>query len=112
VEDVVVTSGCMDAIRMAIASVASAGDVVAVESPTFFGFLQLLRGAGIQIIEVPVEPLTGIDLALLERTLRRHRVRAVLVTPNFQNPTGATMPDSHKIQLGEMARRHPTPTSA
>ena len=105
VEHVVVTSGCLDAIRIAIASVAKPGDIIAVESPTFFGFLQLLRGAGLKIIEVPVDPLTGIDLDLLERTARRHRIRAVLVTPNFQNPTGGTMPDAHKIRLGQMARK-------
>jgi DNA-binding transcriptional MocR family regulator len=106
VDDVVVTSDCMDAIRIAIASVTAPGDIVAVESPTFFGFLQLLRGSGRKLIEVPIEPGTGIDLDALERTLRRHIVRAVLVTPNSQNPTGATMPDAHKLRLGQMARRH------
>jgi DNA-binding transcriptional MocR family regulator len=104
VSDVVVSSGCMDAIRIAIASVTKPGDVVAVESPTFFGFLQLLREAELRIIEVPAHPTTGIDLDLLERSLKRHRIRAALVTPNFQNPTGATMPDSHKVRLGKLAR--------
>jgi DNA-binding transcriptional MocR family regulator len=106
VSDVVVSSGCMDAIRIAIASVTKPGDVVAVESPTFFGFLQLLREAGVRIIEVPAHPTTGIDLDLLERSLKRHTIRAALVTPNFQNPTGATMPDSHKLRLGKLARQH------
>jgi DNA-binding transcriptional MocR family regulator len=106
VSDIVVSSGCMDAIRIAITSVTKPGDVVAVESPTFFGFLQLLREAGIRIIEVPTHPTTGMDLDLLERSLRRHSIRAALLTPNFQNPTGATMPDAHKTRLGQLARRH------
>lgn len=105
VEDVVVTSGCMDAIRIAIVSATKPGDIVAVESPTFFGFLQLLRGLGLRIVEVPVDAATGIDLDQLDKAAHLHRIRAVLVTPNFQNPTGATMPDANKIRLGQMARR-------
>lgn len=105
-DEVVVSSGCMDAIRLALLAVAKPGDVVAVESPTFFGFLQLVRDFGFYALEIPTDPRTGIDLASLQRALQAHEVKALIVTPNFHNPTGAVLPDEHKREVGRLARRH------
>ena len=58
------------------------------------------------MIEIPTDPRTGLDLDSLGRALDAHDVKALIVTPNFQNPTGAVMPDEHKAAVGKMARRH------
>ena len=105
-DEVVVSSGCMDAIRLALLATTRPGDVIALESPTFFGFLQAVRDLGLYALEIPTDPQTGIDIDALGRALARHQVEAVIVTPTFQNPTGATMPDDAKRELGRLAKRH------
>lgn len=105
-EEIVISSGCMDAIRLALLAVAKPGDIVAVESPTFFGFLQLLRDIGLYALEVPTDPRHGIDLQSVARAVSKHDVRALIVTPNFQNPTGAVISDDGKRELARLARKH------
>ncbi len=104
-DEIVVTSGCMDAVRLALQSVARPGDTVAVESPTFFGFLQAIRDLDLLALEVAVDPTTGIELPWLAREIARHPVRALIVTPTVQNPTGACMPDASRLELLALARR-------
>lgn len=96
----------MDAIRLALAAITKPGDVVAVESPTFFGFLQLLRDTGLYALEIPTDPRTGIDVDSLARALHNHNVKAIILTPNFHNPTGAVISDANKLAIGDLARRH------
>ncbi len=105
-EDVVITSGCMDAMRLSLLAVAQPGSLVAVETPTFFGMLQLVRDLGMRAVQIPVDPESGLDLDHLERALCSRRIEALIVTPNFQNPLGALMPDAHKQCLVQLARRH------
>ena len=61
----------MDALNLTLRAVAEPGDVVAVESPTYFGVLQALEAVRLRVVEVPADPRTGINLDLLERAIRR-----------------------------------------
>jgi DNA-binding transcriptional MocR family regulator len=47
-EDVIVTPGCIDALNLALRAVAQPGDTIAVESPTFYGLLQILESLGLR----------------------------------------------------------------
>ena len=105
-DDVIVTSGGMDALNLALRAVTEPGDVVAVESPTYFGVLQALEAVGLRVIEVPADPSTGIDLDLLERAIRRHRVKAVLSVTTCHNPLGSVMSDAAKADLVALTARH------
>ena len=104
--DVVVTNGCMEALRLALMAATAPGDLVALETPTFFGFLQLVRDLGRRAVEVPVDPSAGLDLDLLAGAAARHPLRALLVTPSFQNPLGASMSAADRERLAAMAARH------
>ncbi len=107
-DDIIVTSGGMDALNLALRAVAAPGDVVAVESPTYFGVLNVLEGLGVRAVEVPADPRSGIDLALLDRTIRRHRVKAVVVMTTCHNPLGSVMSDAAKAELVALTARHDT----
>ena len=100
--EIVTTNGCMDAIHLCLRATTSPGDVVAVESPTFHGFLQLLEDLNLYALEVPSDPKEGIDLDQLEKALEANRVKAGLFVPNFQNPLGSLMPEANKKRLVEM----------
>jgi len=108
-EEVIVTAGGLDALNLALRAVASPGDVVAVESPTYFGVLQALEAVGLRAIEVPTDPRSGIDLGLLERTLRSQRVKAVLAMTTCHNPLGTVMSDEAKKDLVAVTARYGIP---
>lgn len=97
--DVLITSGCMEGVALALQALVKPGQVVAVESPTHFGFLQLLRELGLFGVAVPTDSRLGLDPAALERVLDEYEVRAVLTIPNFHNPLGALMPEERKREL-------------
>lgn len=100
--NVVTTHGCMEAINLCLRAVTQPGDTVALESPTYYGFLQILKALGLRALEIPTDPRTGISLEALESALDSRGVKAVLVMPNVSNPIGATMTDAAKKRLVEL----------
>ncbi|MBL8720056.1 MAG: PLP-dependent aminotransferase family protein [Myxococcales bacterium] len=108
-DDFVTTVGAMEALHLALRAVTQPGDVIAVESPTYYGLLQLIESLGLRVVEIPAHPGVGLDLAALEEALAQHRVRAVLAMPNFNNPLGSLMPEANKKELVEMLARREIP---
>jgi DNA-binding transcriptional MocR family regulator len=100
--NLVTTHGCMEAINLSLRAVTKPGDLVALESPTYYGFLQILQMLGLRALEIPTHPRTGISLEALELALAEHPVKAVLVMPNVSNPIGASMSDPAKKRLVEL----------
>jgi len=98
----VTTTGCIEAINLALRAVTKPGDLVALESPTFYGFLQILQSLGLRALEIPTHPRSGISLEALELALAEHPVKAVLVMPSVSNPIGASMSDAAKKRLVEL----------
>ena len=90
-DDVLVTSGCQQALDMVQRVLVRPGDTVLVEDPIYPGVRILLARAGARVVGVPVGA-QGIDVEALTRALAREKARLLVVTPNFQNPTGATIP--------------------
>ncbi|WP_027796698.1 aminotransferase-like domain-containing protein [Paraburkholderia acidipaludis] len=108
-EEIVVTVGATEAINLSLQAVAKPGDTVAVESPTYYAMLHAIERLGMRAIEVSTHPETGLDLDALERVLRRQKVAACMVMPNFQNPLGFRMPDERKARLVALAEAHDMP---
>src|SRR5262245_14000091 len=100
--NLVATTGCMEAVNLCLRAVTRPGDLVALESPTYFGFLQILQMLGLRALEIPTHPRTGISLEALELALVEHPVKAALVMPNVSNPIGASMSDQSKKRLVEL----------
>jgi 2-aminoadipate transaminase len=90
-DDLLVTNGCQQALDLIGRVLLRPGDAVAVEDPIYAGLKNLLAGMGARLLGVPVGE-DGMDVALLERVFERERPRLLVVTSNFQNPTGATLP--------------------
>jgi DNA-binding transcriptional MocR family regulator len=102
-DDILVTSGSTEALALAIRAVAVPGDVVAVESPGCFEMLEALQALHVRALEVPHVPGEGIDLGMLERAARRHRVKAMIVNVTCHNPFGDTVSDAHKAAMVQFA---------
>jgi len=96
----VITNGCMEALNLALRAVTKPGDVVALESPTYFGILQIVESLRLKALELPTNPRTGLSLEALELATRKPGAVAVLVVmPNFSNPLGSLMPDAAKRRM-------------
>jgi len=108
-EDIIITVGATEAINLCLQAVARPGDTIAVETPTFYAILHAIERMGMRAVEIPTDPLTGIDLDALESVLKTQKIAACMVMPNFQNPLGSMMPDAHKERLVALARQHDMP---
>ncbi|MEY8201039.1 MAG: PLP-dependent aminotransferase family protein [Colwellia sp.] len=93
------TSGCQNALFLALMVTCKPGDNVAVESPTFYGVLQLLQQLQLNVIEVPASSDTGINMDSLETALNTWKIKACVVTPAFATPTGATIPAKNRERM-------------
>ncbi|MBR9788647.1 MAG: PLP-dependent aminotransferase family protein [Vibrionaceae bacterium] len=105
-EDMVITTGALEALNLSLQAVTQPGDTVVVESPTFYGALQAVERLGLNAIEIPVDPLKGHDLEQLEAIFVEHNVRACWLMVNFQNPTGASLSDEQKNQIVRLADQY------
>ncbi len=105
-DNIVVTSGGLEALNLALRAVAKPGEVIAVESPTYFGVLQAAESLGVKVVEVPAHPRSGIDLDLLERAIKQNKIKAVIVMPNCHNPQGTVMSDDAKAELVALTHGH------
>ena len=106
-DDLLITNGCQQALDLIGRVLVRPGDTVAVEDPIYPGLKNLLAGLGAQLAGIPVGP-HGVDVAQAERVLR-DKPRFVVVTSNFQNPTGATLPLESRLALLEAARANGVP---
>src|SRR5262245_59800781 len=77
-EDIAITFGCTEALVLALKAVSRPGDTIAVESPTYFGFLPVLEGLGLRALELPTDARSGVDLTALRRAIGARSVTACL----------------------------------
>lgn len=101
-DEVVITNGCQEALHLALRAVTRAGDVVAVESPVFYGLLQVLDMLGLKALEIPTDPEEGVSLEALRLAVEQWPVRACVVIANYSNPLGYCMRDARKRELVSM----------
>lgn len=108
-DEVVITSGAKEAVYLSIRSITRPGDTVAIESPAYYALLEVLASLDLRVVEVPSDPVRGIDRAALQAVLDRHRIAAVALVSNFSNPSGSCMADDDKRALVDLlaARRVP-----
>jgi DNA-binding transcriptional MocR family regulator len=105
-DEIIVTAGAMEAISLALRSVTRAGDVVLLETPTYYGLLQAIAALDLRVIEVPNRAGSGIDVASLDALLARHAVRAAVLVPNFNNPLGSLTGDDAKRAIVAACAAH------
>ena len=101
-DEIVTTTGAQEALNLCLGATCKPGSLVAVESPIFYGILQMIEARGLRAIEVATDAAEGISLEALNTVIRRNRISAVISMPNFNNPLGSLMPDEKKKELVRM----------
>lgn len=108
-DELVVTNGALEALNLCLMAVTRPGDVVAIESPGFYAALQAIERLDLRAVEIPVDPVSGVDLQALQGAFERHPIKACWFMTSFQNPTGAAMPQDRKQALVDLLAEHDVP---
>lgn len=98
-DELLVTDGALQALYIALAAVCTTGDVVAIESPCVFSVLEVIRVLGLKVIEIPVDTKNGFDIDFFRKACQKNTIKAVIVTPNYHNPTGLMLTIEQKMAL-------------
>ncbi|MFC6008877.1 MocR-like transcription factor YczR [Angustibacter luteus] len=108
-DQVLVTSGALQAVRLGLTLAAGAGDRVLVEQPGYPNGLDVVTDLGARLVPVPVDPtaLTW-DLDSLGSAARQTSPTAAYLVPEFQNPTGALMSGEVREQVARTLDRSGT----
>lgn len=107
--DLVTTAGCMNALAYSLFATTERGDTIVVESPTYFGYLQLAANMGLNVIELPTDTQTGIDMDALSKTLKNRKVKACIITSNFNNPLSSCIPEENKKRIVRLMEHYNIP---
>ena len=102
VEQVLITSGAQQALRLMATSLLEPGATVLIEEPSFRGAIEVLRRVGARLVPVPSGPC-GIDVEVLATALRRHRVALVVLQSTVHNPTGSVLPEQGRAAVASLA---------
>lgn len=104
------TNGATEALFIALSTITKKGDFVVVESPGFIGVYNELKRLYLEPIEIETLPPNGMNIDRLEDVLNTGiQPACIVVTPNFQNPTGSLMPLENRCRLIELcAKRNVT----
>jgi 2-aminoadipate transaminase len=114
-ENLLITDGCQQALDLLCKAFLRPGDTVLIENPTYPGTLAILAGARVRVLGVPVRTesgpgtIPGVDVPAMEFALMQNRVKMIILTPDFHNPTGTTLPIAERRRVLELAARFQVP---
>ena len=105
-DQICISNGGQEALLLALSTVASKGDVIAVETPTYHGMLELIDSLGMLAVEVETCPEEGVTLSELEHTLEKYPVKACMFSTTLGNPLGVSMPAGDRARLLKILEEH------
>jgi len=108
-DEIIVTSGALEALNLCLQTVTKPGDTVAIEAPSFYACLQAIEMCGLRAVEIPTHPREGVDLGALSQAISKHDIRACWFMTSFQNPLGASMPEDKKRELVKLLAEREIP---
>jgi DNA-binding transcriptional MocR family regulator len=108
-DDIIITNGAQEALNIALQCVAKAGDIIAVESPCYFGILELIENLGMLALEVPICPEDGLTSEDVEKAIGKHPVKACIFSSTIANPMGCVLADDAKQQIVKLLENNNIP---
>jgi len=105
-EDLIITNGAQEALSIALQCVAERGDIIAVESPCYFGQIELIESLGMKALEVYTCTEEGVCVAELAKVIKEHRVKACLFSTAISNPLGSMMTDKQRQAMVSLLEKN------
>jgi 2-aminoadipate transaminase len=104
--ELLLTSGAVEALELVGKALVDQGDVVVVEAPTYLGAVMAFQSFEARLVGVPADG-DGLAVEQLERSLREGLAPKIVYTiPDHQNPAGVSLAPERREALVELARRH------
>ncbi len=101
-ENVLITTGAQQGLDLLGRVLLEDGDKVIVENPTYLAAISAWRPLGVEFLTVPTDDdgmrVDGVEALLAQKP------KVLYTTPNFQNPTGTTLPLDRREKLVELTR--------
>lgn len=101
-DNLLITTGSQQALTLLTTVLLEPGDAVVVEDPTYLAALQSFGYAGARVLPVATDD-QGILPDALAEVVATHRPKLLYLVPNFQNPTGRTLPAHRRRAVAEVA---------
>ncbi|WP_105201141.1 aminotransferase-like domain-containing protein [Pseudoalteromonas sp. T1lg10] len=98
-DELIITNGAQEALHIAVQCVTQAGDIVAIESPCYFGIIEMLESLGLKVIEIPMCPQQGVCVEDLQQAFAEHDIKACIFSTSISNPLGSKMPEERRRRL-------------
>lgn len=103
-----ITNGSQQALYLAVQVLCDPGDIILVDRPSYFVFLEMLKGLGVEAVSIPTnagglvdDEALGALLADLKSSGRAERVKAVYFVSYFSNPSGRSLTEGEKSTIAE-----------
>lgn len=106
-DELVTTNGSIHAVSLCLLALGKAGDTIAIESPCYPGIFQLALDLGFQVLELPTDPVTGVQIEALEKACET--IDICLLISNYNTPFGSCMPVENKKKIVELLAYHQIP---
>jgi 2-aminoadipate transaminase len=104
--ELIVTSGGMECIALMCQALIDPGDTIAVEAPSYLGALMAFGAAEAEVVAIAMDD-DGLRVDVLADGLAAGlRPKFLYTVPEYQNPTGRTLPLDRRRELIELCRRH------
>ena len=104
-----ITNGSQQALYLAVQTLCDPGDCILVEQPTYFVFLEILQGLGVEPIPMPMDDRGDVDVDLLRTVLEKaaldgsiKKIKAVYLVSYFSNPSGHSISEEVKQALSAL----------
>ncbi|MBA2298621.1 MAG: PLP-dependent aminotransferase family protein [Actinobacteria bacterium] len=104
--ELLITSGAIEALELVAKSSLDPGDLVVVEGPTYLGAIQAFRSYQATLVAIPMDE-HGLEVDELERRLAEGlRPKLVYTIPDHQNPAGVSLAVERREPLVALARHY------
>lgn len=105
-QDIIVTGSAMQAFNLCLDALTDPGDVILVESPSYFPTLSGIKRRNLRVIEIYSHPRTGTDPDQFEHLVRHNRIRVALLMANHHFPTGVTYGEDAMRRIVSIAQKN------
>ena len=105
-DDIVITSGGLDALNLSLQAVAKPGDYILLQQTVFYGAWQAAERLGLKVITIPEHPQHGFDLEAFEQVIHTYPIKVCWLMLNSHNPIGFTVSDEIKYKIAKLLHEH------
>jgi 2-aminoadipate transaminase len=112
-DDILMTSGSLQALDLVNATLLSRGDTVLFEQESYEGSINRMKRLGVNMVGIPLDRdgmrIDAVASALANLKSRGIQPKYIYTIPTVQNPTGTIMPEGRRVELLRLSAEYGVP---